>query len=126
MLSDDELFDNMVGDREALVAALIDDQEQSELLLNELVRRFEISNTQALAAHQLKYNFDVEVIAELLYPMNEFRGMDLVACGQQLRVLMERSSAFMDIVSRAKLSLEDKDDVARSKPKYFLDFIANL
>ncbi len=123
---DDHFFNKMVGDREDLVAALIDHDEKSELLLNELVARFETSNTQALAVNQRKYNFEVEVIAELLYPMTEYRKMDLSDCGQQLRTLMARSSAFVEIVNKAKLSLQNKDDVAATKPKYFLDFIMSL
>jgi len=122
----DALFDRMVGDRENLVAALIDDDEKSELLLNDLVGRFEISNTQALAAHQRQYNFEVEVIAELMYPMEEFRNLDLNSCAQHLRTLMSRSSAFMQIVNKAKLSLQNKDDVAFKKPAFFLDFIMSL
>lgn len=123
---DDHFFNKMVDDREDLVTALIDNDERSELLLNDLVTRFEMSNTQALAVHQRKYNFEVEVIAELLYPMTEYRKMDLVDCASHLRTLMERSSAFMEIVNKAKLSLQNKDDVAATKPKYFLDFIINL
>ena len=123
---DDHFFNKMVGDREDLVAALIDHDEKSELLLNELVSRFETSNTQALAVNQRKYNFEVEVIAELLYPMTEYRKMDLSDCGQQLRTLMARSSSFVEIVNKAKLSLQNKDDVAATKPKYFLNFIMNL
>jgi hypothetical protein len=123
---DDHFFNKMVDDREDLVTALIDNDERSELLLNDLVTRFEMSNTQALAVHQRKYNFEVEVIAELLYPMEEFRNLDLDGCAQHLRTLMARSSAFMEIVNIAKLSLQNKDDVAATKPKYFLDFIMKL
>ena len=123
---DDHFFNKMVGDREDLVAALIDHDEKSELLLNELVARFETSNTHALAVHQRKYNFEVEVIAELMYPMEELRNLDLNSCAEHLRTLMSRSSALMKIVSKAKFSLQNKDNVAFKKPAFFLDFIIDL
>lgn len=99
---DDEYFDEMVGAREELLDALIDNDEKSELLLNTFVQSFFLKNTNALAVHGRRHCYQAEAAGELAEAMISLRNIGIEATKGHLRTLMTRSSVFSKMVEKVQ------------------------